>query len=74
MEHLLLIPLYPYNFSTSSEDGQDLLRCCSLPTIAVGCSEEKESSIVDIEDIINESQNKSSLTFKTYLGTANDHK
>ncbi|KAJ8984142.1 hypothetical protein NQ317_017792 [Molorchus minor] len=43
------------NPSTSSDSGVGSVKaqkCCGLPTITEGCCEEKESPVVDIEDIL----------------------
>lgn len=78
--HILSLPVFSVIFytisifSTSSDDNttsSKSQKSCGLPTIKEGCCEEKESPLVDIEDILSESVNKSAATFKSYLRTSN---
>lgn len=63
--------------STSTEDITQSSKsniCCGLPTINEGCCEDKESPVIDIEDMLSESIIKQVSKFKSYLETTNGNK
>lgn len=66
------------NPSTSSDSGVSSVKtpkCCGLPTIAEGCCEEKESPVVDIEDILGDFDKKGSdgsTEIKGYLSVLSE--
>lgn len=61
-------------FSSSTKETSTSQKSCGLPTITEGCCEENENSVVDIEDMLSESQSTSVPTFKSYLRNANGQK
>ncbi|CAG9862622.1 unnamed protein product [Phyllotreta striolata] len=64
--------------SSSSDSGVSSVKtpkCCGLPTIAEGCCEEKESPVVDIEDILGDFGKKGSdgsTEIKGYLSVLSE--